>query len=96
MPEIVPVTVGSFLPIATSIVSLLSFNFSKAIFTFKLLAMVLFTESSIDKANKDFESDIAFSHEIYNALNQKLHSKAIFLGEIKLKGREKATKVYSV
>ena len=52
--------------------------------------------SRLEQANKDFESDIAFSHEIYNALNQKLHSKAIFLGEIKLKGREKATKVYSV
>ena len=52
--------------------------------------------SRLEQANKDFESDIAFSHEIYNALNQKLHSKAIFLGEIKLKGRERATKVYSV
>ena len=30
-PVTVPVTVGSFLPIATSIVSLLSFSFSKAI-----------------------------------------------------------------
>ena len=52
--------------------------------------------SRLEQANKEFESDIAFSHEIYNALNHKLHSKAIFLGEIKLKGREKPTKVYSI
>ena len=52
--------------------------------------------SRLEQANKEFESDIAFSHEIYNALNQKLYSKAIFLGEIKLKGREKPTKVYSI
>ena len=52
--------------------------------------------SRLEQANKEFESDIDFSHEIYNALNQKLYSKAIFLGEIKLKGREKPTKVYSI
>ena len=48
--------------------------------------------SRLEQANKDFESDIAFSHEIYNALNQKLHSKAVFLGEIKLKAERKRQK----
>ena len=52
--------------------------------------------SRLEQANKDFKSDIAFSHEIYNALNQKLHSKAFFLGEIKLKGRSSPLKVYSI
>ena len=55
VPEIVPVIIGSFFPIATSIVSLLSLSYSTAIFTFKLLAIVLCTESSIDNANKDLE-----------------------------------------
>ena len=52
--------------------------------------------SRLEQANKQFKSNIAFSHEIYNALNKKLHSRSTFLGELKLKGREKGTKVYSI
>ena len=53
VPEIVPVTVGSFLPIATSITYLFSLSFSKAILTLKLLVIVLFTDSSIERPNED-------------------------------------------
>ena len=63
MPEIVPVTVGSFFPIAISIVSLLSFNFSKAIFTFKLL------EQNIK--NTDNTNISLFNHNLLDGLSDK-------------------------
>ena len=52
--------------------------------------------SRLEQANKEFDTKIAFSHEIYTALTKELHSKANLSGEIILKGRTTPTKVYSI
>ena len=50
----------------------------------------------LEQANKDFKTEISFSHEIYTALTKELHSKTSLSGEITLKGRTSPTKVYSI
>ena len=50
----------------------------------------------LEQANKDYETDISFSQEIYTALTKELNSKANLSGEIVLKGRTTPTKVYSI
>ena len=50
----------------------------------------------LEQANKEYKTDISFSHEIYTALTKELHDKAELSGEIKLKGRGSSTKVYSI
>jgi class 3 adenylate cyclase len=50
----------------------------------------------LEQANKEFKTQIAFSHEIYTSLTQELHNKAKMIGEITLKGRSSTTKVYSI
>ena len=52
--------------------------------------------SRLEQRNKDFSTDILFSHEIYTALTKKLYDKANYEGEISLKGRDTKTKVYSI
>ena len=51
--------------------------------------------SRLEKANKEFNTEISFSHEIYTALEEDLFEKSILSGEITLKGRTSPTKVYS-
>ena len=50
----------------------------------------------LEQANKDFKTEISFSHEIYTALTKDLHAQAKLSGEITLKGRAVKTKVYSI
>ena len=50
----------------------------------------------LEQANKDFNTDISFSSEIYTALTKELHSRSSLSGEIILKGRTSPTKVYSI
>ena len=52
--------------------------------------------SRMEQANKEFSTDICFSHEIYINLKKELHDKSILSGEIKLKGRSSPSKVYSI
>ena len=52
--------------------------------------------SRLEQANKEFGTDISFSHEIYTALTKELYNQSTASGEIKLKGRENPTKVYSI
>ena len=52
--------------------------------------------SRLEKANKEFDTDICFSHEIYINLKKELHENATLSGEIKLKGRSSPSKVYSI
>ena len=42
--------------------------------------------SRMEQANKEFSTDICFSHEIYINLKKQLHDKSKLSGEIKLKG----------
>ena len=52
--------------------------------------------SRLEQANKEFNSEISFSHEVYTALEEKLFEKSKLSGEITLKGRTNSTKVYSI
>ena len=52
--------------------------------------------SRLEKANKEFGTDICFSHEIYINLKKELHENSSLSGEIKLKGRSSPSKVYSI
>ena len=52
--------------------------------------------SRLEQRNKDFSTDILFSHEIYTSLTKNLHDNANYQGEINLKGRDTRTKVYSI
>ena len=50
----------------------------------------------LEKANKDFGTNILFGDEVYTSLTKKLHSQSTLSGEVTLKGRAKPTKVYSI
>ena len=52
--------------------------------------------SRLEQANKDYNTDISLSHEIYTSLTKELHDQASLSGEIILKGRTSPTKVYSI
>ena len=52
--------------------------------------------SRLEKANKEFNTEISFSHEIYTALTKDLYNQSSLSGEITLKGRAAPTKVYSI
>lgn len=52
--------------------------------------------SRLEQNNKDFSTDILFSHEIYSSLTKDLYDQAKYQGEINLKGRNTKTKTYSI
>ncbi len=52
--------------------------------------------SRLEQRNKEFSTDILFSHEIYTSLTKDLYDEAKYQGEISLKGRGTKTKVYSI
>ena len=52
--------------------------------------------SRLEQANKEFDTDICMSQEIYTALTSDLIDKANFVGEITLKGRTAPSKVFSI
>ena len=52
--------------------------------------------SRLEQCNKEFATDILFSHEIYSSLTKNLYEKAKFEGEVNLKGRDTKTKTYSI
>ena len=43
--------------------------------------------SRLEQRNKEFSTDILFSHEIYTSLTKDLYDQAKYQGEISLKGR---------
>jgi len=52
--------------------------------------------SRLEQRNKEFSTDILFSHEIYTSLTKDLYDKAKYHGEINLKGRDTKTRTYSL
>ena len=69
---------------------------SKEMLQYSTIGDTVNVASRLEQANKEFNTDISFSHEIYTSLTKELHNKAKLSGEIKLKGRENSTKVYSI
>ena len=52
--------------------------------------------SRLEQRNKEFSTNILFSHEIYTSLTKDLYNSAQYQGKISLKGRDNKTKVYSI
>ena len=52
--------------------------------------------SRLEQRNKEFSTDILFSHEIYTSLTKDLYDHAKYQGEINLKGRDTKTRTYSL
>ena len=52
--------------------------------------------SRLEQRNKEFGTDILFSHKIYTSLTKDLYDEAEYRGEINLKGRDTGTKTYSI
>ncbi len=50
----------------------------------------------LEQANKEFNTDISFSSDIYISLTKELYNQSKLSGEIVLKGRTSPTKVYSI
>ena len=69
---------------------------SKEMLQYSTIGDVVNVASRLEQSNKDYDTEIAFSHKIYISLTKKLYERAIISGEIKLKGRSSPTKVYSI
>jgi len=52
--------------------------------------------SRLEQRNKEYSTDILFSHEIYTSLTKDLYDKAKYQDEINLKGRDTKTRTYSI
>ena len=52
--------------------------------------------SRLEQKNKDFSTNILFSHDIYTSLTKDLYKQAEYQGEVSLKGRDTKTKTYSI
>ncbi len=52
--------------------------------------------SRLEQRNKEFSTNILFSHEIYTSLTKNLYDSSNYQGEINLKGRDTKIKVYSI
>ena len=69
---------------------------SKEMLQYSTIGDTVNVAARLEQANKDFKTEISFSHEIYTALTKELHSQTRLSGEITLKGRTSPTKVYSI
>jgi len=52
--------------------------------------------SRLEQKNKEFSTNILFSHDIYTSLTKDLYNQAQYQGEVSLKGRDTKTKTYSI
>ena len=52
--------------------------------------------SRLEQRNKEFSTNILFSHEIYSSLTKDLYDSSKYQGEIHLKGRDTMTRTYSI
>jgi class 3 adenylate cyclase len=69
---------------------------SKRMLQYSTIGDTVNVASRLEQKNKDFSSDILFSHEIYSSLTKDLYDQSKYQGEINLKGRNTKTKAYSI
>ena len=69
---------------------------SEKMLQYSTIGDVVNVASRLENANKEFNTNICMSQEVYSALTDDLIDQAEFVGEITLKGRKMASKVYSI
>tara|TARA_B100000131_G_C18087133_1_gene600651 strand:- start:476 stop:1312 length:837 start_codon:yes stop_codon:yes gene_type:complete len=69
---------------------------SERMLQYSTIGDVVNVSSRLEKANKEFNTEICMSQEVYSALTDDLIEVAEFVGEISLKGRNNTSKVYSI
>ena len=69
---------------------------SKDMLQYTTIGDVVNVAARLEQSNKEFDTEISFSHEVYTALTRNLHQQATLSGEIQLKGRSGTTKVYTI
>ena len=69
---------------------------SERMLQYSTIGDVVNVASRLEQANKEFDTNILISQEIYTTLTKDLYSLCEFKKEISLKGRETPTKVYSI
>ena len=69
---------------------------SERMLQYSTIGDVVNVAARLEQANKEFDTNICISEEIFINLTKNLHDKANFVGEIKLKGRNAPSKVYAI
>ncbi len=69
---------------------------SERMLQYSTIGDVVNVAARLEQANKEFDSGILISQEIYTTLTKDLHSLCEFKNEINLKGRDTPMKVYSI
>ena len=69
---------------------------SEEMLQYSTIGDVVNVASRLEQSNKEFDTEIAFSHKIYISLIKDLYNRSENCGEITLKGRSNPTKVYTI
>ena len=69
---------------------------SERMLQYSTIGDVVNVAARLEQANKELNSSILISQEIYTTLTKDLHSLCFFKKEMNLKGRDTLTKVYSL
>ena len=69
---------------------------SERMLQYSTIGDVVNVAARLEQANKEFDTDILITQEIYTTLTKDLHTLCEFKKELNLKGRDTPTKLYSL